>query len=73
MFGIGQLVGAIVLGLLFGAIAQSFGKRKNQQELGNTALAVCTVVTVLAAFVNFHHIAGLLTMTGFIVAINNQK
>jgi hypothetical protein len=73
MFGVGQLFGVIFLGLLFGAIAQSFGKRKNKPELGNMALIVCPLVTVLAAFVNFHHIAGLLTMGGFIVAINNQK
>jgi hypothetical protein len=73
MFGVGQLLGVIFLGLLFGAIAQSFGKRKNKPELGNMALIVCPLVTFLAAFVNFHHLAGLLTMSGFIVAINNQK
>ena len=72
MFGVGQLAGAIVLGLLFGAIAQSFGKRKNQPELGNMALVVCTLVTVLAGFLNFQHIAGLITMIGFIVAIANK-
>jgi hypothetical protein len=73
MFGLGQLLGLIFLGLLFGAIAQSFGKRKNQPELGNMALIVCPLVTFLAGFFNFHHISGLLTMIGFIVLINNQK
>jgi 4-hydroxybenzoate polyprenyltransferase len=72
MFVIGQLVGAVVLGLLFGAIAQSYAKGKNQPDLGNIALAICTVVTVLAGFVGFSHVAGLLTMVGFIVAASNK-
>ncbi len=73
MFSLGMLLGAGVMGLLFGAIAQSFAKRKNQVQLGNTALVVCTIVTVLAAFVGWHYVAGLLTMAGFIVAANIQN
>jgi 4-hydroxybenzoate polyprenyltransferase len=72
MFGAGQLIGAVVLGLLFGAIAQSYGKRKNQPELGNIALIVCTLATILGGLFSFQHLAGLLTMIGFIAAISRK-
>lgn len=73
MYGLGQLIGLLVISLLFGAIVQSFGKRKNQTELGNIGLATCTVVTFLAGFMGIHLIVGLVTMTGFILAINAKK
>jgi hypothetical protein len=72
MFGFGQMIGLLVLGLLFGAIVQSFGKRKNQAELGNMGLAVCTVVTFLAGLIGLQFI-GLITMVGFILVINSKK
>jgi hypothetical protein len=71
MFGLGQIIGLLVMGLLFGAIVQSFGKRKNQVELGNIGLATCTIVTVLAGFVGLQFI-GLITMVGFILVINSK-
>ena len=73
MYGLGQMMGLVVMGLLFGAIVQSFGKRKNQTELGNIGLATCTAVTFLAGFAGMHLIVGLVTMTGFILAINAKK
>jgi 4-hydroxybenzoate polyprenyltransferase len=72
MFAIGQLFGAVVLGLIFGAIAQSYAKGKNQPDLGNMALATCTIVTVIAGFIGFSGVAGLVTMVGFIVAASNK-
>jgi hypothetical protein len=73
MFGLGQMIGLLLISLLFGAIVQSFGKRRNQTELGNIGLVSCTVVTFLAGFMGIHLIVGLATMTGFIVAINAKK
>jgi 4-hydroxybenzoate polyprenyltransferase len=66
-------MGLLVISLLFGAIVQSFGKRKNQTDLGNIGLATCTVVTFLAGLMGIHMIVGLVTMTGFILAINAKK
>jgi|GEM_PF-5163255 len=71
MFGVGQLIGLLVVGLLFGAIVQSFGKRKNQAELGNIGLATCTVVTFLAGLMGLQFI-GLIAMAGFILVINSK-
>jgi hypothetical protein len=68
----GQLIGLLVLGLLFGAIVQSFGKRKNQIELGNIGFAVSTIITILAGLMGFQ-IIGLVSMVGFILAINSKK
>jgi hypothetical protein len=68
----GQLIGLLVLGLLFGAIVQSFGKRKNQIELGNIGFAVSTIITILAGLMGFQ-IIGLVSMVGFILVINSKK
>jgi hypothetical protein len=73
MYGFGQIMGLFVISLLFGAVVQSFGRRKNQTELGNIGLVVCTAVTFLAGFMGIHLIVGLVTMTGFILAINAKK
>jgi hypothetical protein len=67
----GQIIGLLVLGLLFGAIVQSFGKRKNQTELGNIGFAVCTAVTILAGLMGLQFI-GLVSMVGFILVINSK-
>ncbi len=67
----GQILGLLVMGLLFGAIVQSFGKRKNQVELGNIGLATCTIVTILAGLVGLQFI-GLIAMAGFILVINSK-
>jgi hypothetical protein len=73
MFGFGQIMGLAIVSLLFGAIVQSYGKRKQQPELGNTGLVVCTVVTFLSGFAGIHMFVGLATMTGFILAISSKK
>jgi hypothetical protein len=72
MYGVGQLVGLLVMGLLFGAIVQSFGKRKNQAELGNIGFAVCTAITILSGLVGLQLI-GLVSMIGFILFINSKQ
>jgi uncharacterized membrane protein YeaQ/YmgE (transglycosylase-associated protein family) len=69
----GQLIGGMFVGLLFGAIAQAYGKRKGQGNLGNMALAVCTIATTICSLFTYPHFIGLLTMTGFIVAISMRK
>jgi L-cystine uptake protein TcyP (sodium:dicarboxylate symporter family) len=72
MYGAGQLVGLLVMGLLFGAIVQSFGKRKNQAELGNIGFATCTTITILAGLMGLQLI-GLVSMIGFILFINSKQ
>jgi biotin transporter BioY len=72
LFGFGEIIGLVIMGLLFGAIVQSYGKSKQQYELGNLGLIVCTVVTFLAGFTGMQLFVGLATMTGFIVAINRR-
>jgi L-cystine uptake protein TcyP (sodium:dicarboxylate symporter family) len=71
MFGMGQIIGLLVMGLLFGAIVQSFGKRKNQAELGNIGLITCMIVTFLAGLMGLQLI-GLVSMVGFILVINSK-
>jgi 4-hydroxybenzoate polyprenyltransferase len=73
MFGFGQIMGLAIVSLLFGAIVQSYGKRKQQPELGNMGLIVCTAVTFLAGFAGIHLFVGLATMAGFILAISSKK
>ncbi len=73
LFGFGQIIGSVIMGLLFGAIVQSYGKSKQQYELANLGLIVCTVATFLAGFAGIHMFVGLATMTGFILAISSKK
>jgi hypothetical protein len=72
LFGFGQIIGLVIMGLLFGAIVQSYGKSKQQYELANLGLIVCTVATFLAGSIGMQLFVGLATMTGFILAINRR-
>jgi hypothetical protein len=72
LFGFGEIIGLVIMGLLFGAIVQSYGKSKQQYELGNLGLIVCTVATFLAGFAGMQLFVGLATMIGFILAINKR-
>lgn len=72
LFGFGQIIGLIIMGLLFGAIVQSYGKSKHQYELANLGLIVCTVATFLAGLVEMQLYVGLATMTVFILMINGR-
>jgi uncharacterized membrane protein YeaQ/YmgE (transglycosylase-associated protein family) len=44
----GSLIGLLVMGLLMGAIAQSFAKKKRQEQLG----PICLIGCVVAAFIS---------------------
>jgi hypothetical protein len=61
------------MGLLLGAIVQSQGKKKKQTELGNIGLGACLVSSFLGSLFGMGWLLGLITMAGFLVAINSKK
>jgi hypothetical protein len=73
MFIMGQLIGLLVAGLLFGLIVQSQGKKRKQSDLGNIGLFSCLISTVIGGFIGLYWGLGFVTMIGFLVTINSKK
>jgi hypothetical protein len=73
MFGIGQLLGLLVMGAIFGLIVQSQAKKKKQAELGNLGLGACIVASFVGSLLGMGWLLSPITMVGFLVAINSKK
>jgi uncharacterized membrane protein YraQ (UPF0718 family) len=73
MFGSGQIIALLVMGLILGVIVQSYATKKGMASLGNLGLGACVLSSFIGAPFGLRWLLALPTMGVFLAIISSRK
>jgi uncharacterized membrane protein YraQ (UPF0718 family) len=72
-FSSGQIIGLLVMGIIFGIIVQTYAKKKGMSSLGTVGMGACVVSSFAGAPFGLYWLLALPTMGFFLAIISGRK